>query len=367
MPQRVFISYSRKDLEFVKRLAADLEARGLSVWLDKGDIHPGADWRKALVDAVTDCAAFLLVISPDSVKSQYVQQELSMAEAHHKAIIPLFYRTTKVPPAVEAQIGDHQYIWFNQGGYAENFADLARGLVALGVTLKAAPEMTPAELEARRQAILTDKVSVKWGAVFGKSFGWAAAWALGWGIFWVVFPLLLALFGEGEAIEGFALFPLGGLAGGAVGGLLAGLFTMFALRRNAPSIGWKHMAASIRIWGIVGPVGAAAAGILSVLSVDVASILGGGDCTGLGECVGQIIGGAIAAILVLALVFILAMLATVFGVGLVAGGLAVRHIRRLEPGILGKQAAWVVLGWGLGAILAVIASVSAIGALGGLG
>lgn len=365
MAQRVFISYSRKDLEFVKRLAADLEARGLAVWLDKGDIHPGADWRKALVDAVTECAAFLLVISPNSVKSQYVQQELAMAEAHKKAIIPLFYRQTKVPPTVEAQIGDHQYIWFNKGGYAENFADLARGLVTLGVALKDAPEMTPAEMEARRRAILTDKVTVQWGAVFGKAFGWAGAWALGWGIFWVLFPLLVSLFGEGEAIENFALFPVGGLVGGAIGGLLAGLFTMFALRRNAPSIGWKHMAASIRIWGLVGPVGAAAAGLLAVLSVDLAALMGGGDCSGLGECFGQIIGGAIAALVVLALVFMFAMLATVFVVGLVAGGLAVRHIRRLEPGILGRQATWVVFGWGLGAILAVIVSVSAIGLLGG--
>jgi hypothetical protein len=36
--------------------------------------------------------------------------------------------------------------------------------------------------------------------------------------------------------------------------------------------------------------------------------------------------------------------------------LAVRHIRRLEPGILGRQAFWVVLGWGLGADVAAIAS-----------
>jgi hypothetical protein len=39
-------------------------------------------------------------------------------------------------------------------------------------------------------------------------------------------------------------------------------------------------------------------------------------------------------------------------VGMVAGGAAVRRIRRLEPGILGRQAFWVVLGWGLGAVLA---------------
>jgi hypothetical protein len=35
----------------------------------------------------------------------------------------------------------------------------------------------------------------------------------------------------------------------------------------------------------------------------------------------------------------------------------VRHIRRLEPGILGRQAIWVVLGWGAGAVVAVMASI----------
>jgi hypothetical protein len=39
--------------------------------------------------------------------------------------------------------------------------------------------------------------------------------------------------------------------------------------------------------------------------------------------------------------------------GLIAGGVAVRKIRRLEPGILGRQSAWVVIGWGLGALLAI--------------
>ncbi|MBI3159070.1 MAG: toll/interleukin-1 receptor domain-containing protein [Chloroflexi bacterium] len=368
MAERVFISYSRKDLAFVKRLAADLEARGLAVWLDKGDIHPGAEWKQALEDAVAACAAFILVISPDSVKSPYVQQELALAKSGQRPIIPLFYRKAALPPAIEAQVGGHQYVWFNQGGYADNFADLARGLVALAVPLAAAPELTPEQLAARRREILTDKVGIAWGAVFRKSFGWAAAWSLGWALFWLVFPILAALFGDSE-VQNLALLPVGGWAGGALGGLLAGLFTMFALREFAAGIGWKHMSASIRIWGLVGPVGALAAGMLAILSVDVASIIGGGGCEGLGfgDCMGQLIGGTIAAIFVLALVFLLAMLAMVFLVGLFAGGLAVRHIRRLEPGILGRQAAWVLVGWGLGALVAAIASLMALGALEALG
>jgi uncharacterized membrane protein YeaQ/YmgE (transglycosylase-associated protein family) len=32
-------------------------------------------------------------------------------------------------------------------------------------------------------------------------------------------------------------------------------------------------------------------------------------------------------------------------IGTVAGWLAVRHIRRLEPGILGRQAIWVIISY----------------------
>jgi hypothetical protein len=39
----VFICYARDDLEFVLKLAANLKARGVTVWLDQ-DLPPGANW-----------------------------------------------------------------------------------------------------------------------------------------------------------------------------------------------------------------------------------------------------------------------------------------------------------------------------------
>ena len=62
------------------------------------------------------------------------------------------------------------------------------------------------------------------------------------------------------------------------------------------------------------------------------------------ECVGLLIG---------ILIGLMSSIGVVLVVGLVAGAVAVRRIRRLEPGILGRQAAWVVIGWGLGAVVAV--------------
>jgi hypothetical protein len=46
-----------------------------------------------------------------------------------------------------------------------------------------------------------------------------------------------------------------------------------------------------------------------------------------------------------------------------AGRQAVRHIRRLEPGITSGQSRGVSLGWGCGAIVAAIVMISVIGIL----
>ena len=42
--QRIFISYSRKDMDFVRKLAVDLETAGYDVWWDITDLYGGDDW-----------------------------------------------------------------------------------------------------------------------------------------------------------------------------------------------------------------------------------------------------------------------------------------------------------------------------------
>ena len=46
-PQEVFISYSRKDTEFVRRLDEALKSRGREAWVDWEDIRPTEEWMQA--------------------------------------------------------------------------------------------------------------------------------------------------------------------------------------------------------------------------------------------------------------------------------------------------------------------------------
>ncbi len=51
MSERIFISYSRKDAEFVLKLT-DMHAAGLSTWIDQHDIQTGAEWMASIVKGV---------------------------------------------------------------------------------------------------------------------------------------------------------------------------------------------------------------------------------------------------------------------------------------------------------------------------
>lgn len=362
MPNHVFISYSHQDEEFVLRLARQLEERGAEVWIDRGDIHAGAEWQRKIAQAVENCAAFLFVVSQNSVDSTYVAQEFALAKAHQKPVFPLIYRKTKIPDPLQEQLFNSQFIDFRTGSYQDNFTDILTGLLAVDIPLSDAPELSLEEQAERRRELLGAKRNVAWGDVFKRVPGWAFAWGLGWAIFWVVLPLLLLVTGSAseEITNAFLLYPFGGFVGGLVGGVWAGGITMLVLRHHAVSIAWKHMKAAIRIWGLVGPLGTVASALLAVAlftftprSVDC-SQLSTVDCftESMGMAFGNAIGAAIG--MMFAILFYTFFLLLILG-GF-AGWLAVRHIRRLEPGILGKQAIWVILGWASGAILAVMAS-----------
>lgn len=92
-----FVSYHRKDGEFALRLATELKAAGASVWLDQDDLLPGQDWIRAVEDALTNCPRMLVILSPDSVNSKNVLDEVSFALASNKAVIPIMYKDCVVP------------------------------------------------------------------------------------------------------------------------------------------------------------------------------------------------------------------------------------------------------------------------------
>ena len=88
----VFVSYSRRDSGFVARLAEGLQSRGKDVWVDVEGVRDAEVFPAALRRAIEGSDTFLFVITPDSVRSAFCDQEVTHASELNKRIIPLALR-----------------------------------------------------------------------------------------------------------------------------------------------------------------------------------------------------------------------------------------------------------------------------------
>lgn len=79
MDKRVFISYNHVDRNFVKKLADNLQDFGLSVWWDEWEIKVGDSIFQKVNDGITTSANLIVVLSPASINSSWVQREVGSA------------------------------------------------------------------------------------------------------------------------------------------------------------------------------------------------------------------------------------------------------------------------------------------------
>ncbi|HYP98201.1 MAG TPA: TIR domain-containing protein [Polyangiaceae bacterium] len=84
-----FISYSRKDTDFVRRIHDALVARNHETWVDWEGIPPSAEWMREIVVAIDAATAFVFVMTPASLASKVCQEELAHALGQNKRLIPI--------------------------------------------------------------------------------------------------------------------------------------------------------------------------------------------------------------------------------------------------------------------------------------
>jgi WD40 repeat protein len=111
---RVFISYSRDDLDFADQLEAGLKACAFEPTIDRHGISGGEDWKLRLGALIRDAETVVFVLSPASAQSPICQWEVSEAVRLGKRIIPIPCRPLEgaVPPP---ELASRNYIFF----YAE--------------------------------------------------------------------------------------------------------------------------------------------------------------------------------------------------------------------------------------------------------
>ncbi len=76
-PQEVFISYSRKDTDFVRRLDEALKSRGREAWVDWEDIRPTEEWMQAIYAAIDGADTFIFVLPQSAVAKSRMQRHIT--------------------------------------------------------------------------------------------------------------------------------------------------------------------------------------------------------------------------------------------------------------------------------------------------
>ncbi len=131
----VFISYSREDFRFVEKLEKELQQQDIDVWVDKRRIDPGERVSNKLDAAILEHDYFAVVLSPESIRSEWVQKEIGAAlsieaninrrKSDFVKIIPLMLREVQLPDSIR----DKNYIDFrDENQFSENVQELAKSV-----------------------------------------------------------------------------------------------------------------------------------------------------------------------------------------------------------------------------------------------
>lgn len=118
----IFISYSRRDKEFIQKLDQAFKSLQKDVWVDWEDIPPTADWWQEIKDGIDESDNFVFVISPDSVSSEVCGRELNYALENGKRLVPVLFREIKdkdQQKQMNPALSSHNWIYMR--GEVEDF------------------------------------------------------------------------------------------------------------------------------------------------------------------------------------------------------------------------------------------------------
>jgi hypothetical protein len=147
---RLFLSHSWKDKFFVNKLAEQLAARGVEVWVDSAELKVGDSLFQSVSKAIADNDHFAIILSHNSVSSNWVQRELQLAmnlvlEKKNRRILPILIERCEVPLFLR----DLLYADFTD---QRNFdSALVQVLGALGIEFKTSVVSAPEPSEPQQK------------------------------------------------------------------------------------------------------------------------------------------------------------------------------------------------------------------------
>lgn len=95
--ENVFISYSRRDQVFARRLFERLDAAHFTAWADWDGIPTSAEWWSEIQKGIERTQSFICILSPAYLMSKTCNDELAYARKLQKQIIPVVRREVREP------------------------------------------------------------------------------------------------------------------------------------------------------------------------------------------------------------------------------------------------------------------------------
>lgn len=106
----IFVSYATADRDVAFRIVGFLEGQGIHCWVAPRDVAPGVEYGHAIINAIEQCKALVLVLSDQSNDSQFVRKEVERAVSKTKVVLPVRIREVTPSGSLEFYISSAQWV-----------------------------------------------------------------------------------------------------------------------------------------------------------------------------------------------------------------------------------------------------------------
>ena len=131
MAHDVFVSYSSKDKQIADAICHKLESDKIRCWIAPRDILPGATWGEAIIEAINNCKALIIVFSSSSNSSPQVLREVERAVSKGIFILPVRIEDIKPSGAMEYFLSSQHWTDILTPAFEEQITVLSKNISTL--------------------------------------------------------------------------------------------------------------------------------------------------------------------------------------------------------------------------------------------
>jgi len=108
--QSVFVSYATDNRTKALKVCEALERHGVRCWISCRDVPPGQNYQEAIVRALRDARAVVLVFSGAANTSDEIKKELSLASRYHVPVMALRIEDVEPSDAFAYELSTRQWV-----------------------------------------------------------------------------------------------------------------------------------------------------------------------------------------------------------------------------------------------------------------